>query len=71
MAPISGVTQLQGDITQKETATKIIEHFKGGLAELVVCDGAPDITGLHDMDEFVQSQLLLAVLDAIHLTAAI
>ena len=27
----------------------------------MVCDGAPDVTGLHDMDEYVQAQLLLAV----------
>ena len=25
-----------------------------------MCDGAPDVTGLHDLDEFVQSQLILA-----------
>ena len=36
-------------------------HFEGGKADLVVCDGAPDVTGLHDMDEYVQAQLLLAV----------
>lgn len=28
----------------------------------MVCDGAPDVTGLHDLDEYVQSQLLLAAL---------
>lgn len=27
----------------------------------MVCDGAPDVTGLHDLDEYVQGQLLLAV----------
>ncbi|GKV21940.1 hypothetical protein SLEP1_g31862 [Rubroshorea leprosula] len=31
-------------------------------ADLIVCDGSPDVTGLHDMDEFVQSQLILASL---------
>lgn len=36
-------------------------HFEGNKADLVVCDGAPDVTGLHDMDEYVQAQLLLAV----------
>ena len=30
------------------------------VADLVICDGAPDVTGLHDMDEFVQAQLVLA-----------
>lgn len=29
-------------------------HFGGQLADIVVCDGAPDVTGLHDMDEFLQ-----------------
>ena len=60
MAPLPGVIQIQGDITKLSTAKQIIEHFSGSPAQLVVCDGAPDVTGLHDIDEFVQSQLLLA-----------
>lgn len=28
-----------------------------------MCDGAPDVTGLHDIDEFVQAQLVLAALN--------
>lgn len=62
MAPIDGVLQIQGDITSARTAELVIKHFDGGKADLVVCDGAPDVTGLHDMDEFVQSQLILAAL---------
>ena len=46
---------------KESTALEIISHFKGGRADLVVCDGAPDVTGLHDMDEYIQAQLLLAV----------
>ncbi|KAL1543541.1 tRNA (cytidine(32)/guanosine(34)-2'-O)-methyltransferase [Salvia divinorum] len=61
MAPIEGVIQVQGDITNARTAETVIRHFDGGKADLVVCDGAPDVTGLHDMDEFVQSQLILAL----------
>ncbi|KAB1224312.1 putative tRNA (cytidine(32)/guanosine(34)-2'-O)-methyltransferase [Morella rubra] len=60
MAPIEGVIQVQGDITNARTAEIVIRHFDGCKADLVVCDGAPDVTGLHDMDEFVQSQLILA-----------
>jgi len=60
MAPIEGVICLQGDITASSTADEIIGHFDGEKADLVVCDGAPDVTGLHDLDEFVQSQLILA-----------
>lgn len=63
MAPLPGVTQLQGDITKLSTANAIIEYFGGDQkAQLVVCDGAPDVTGLHDIDEYIQSQLLLAAL---------
>lgn len=63
MAPIDGVTLIQGDITSNDTADKIIQHFKGLKANLVICDGAPDVTGQHDLDEFIQSQLLLAALN--------
>lgn len=60
MAPLPGVIQIQGDITNIITAKEIMSHFEGEPAELVVCDGAPDVTGLHDLDEFIQGQLLLA-----------
>jgi len=63
MAPIPGVIQIQGDITKTSTAEEIIGHFKGEQADLVVCDGAPDVTGLHDIDEYIQAQLLLAALN--------
>uniref|UniRef100_A0A665U5V7 Putative tRNA (cytidine(32)/guanosine(34)-2'-O)-methyltransferase n=1 Tax=Echeneis naucrates TaxID=173247 RepID=A0A665U5V7_ECHNA len=63
MAPLPGVTQIQGDITKVTTAQEIIRHFEGQPADLVVCDGAPDVTGLHDVDEYIQAQLLLAALN--------
>ncbi|KAK0417613.1 hypothetical protein QR680_013108 [Steinernema hermaphroditum] len=63
MSPIYGVTQLRGDITEVSTANEIISHFDGEKADLVVCDGAPDVTGLHALDEYLQSQLLLAALN--------
>merc|ERR1719163_55852 len=63
MAPLPGVIQMQGDITKLSTANKIVDHFSGGKADLVVCDGAPDVTGLHDIDEYIQAQLLLAALN--------
>eukprot|EP00244_Chara_vulgaris_P001693 TRINITY_DN1272_c0_g1_i2.p1 TRINITY_DN1272_c0_g1~~TRINITY_DN1272_c0_g1_i2.p1 ORF type:complete len:322 (+),score=51.75 TRINITY_DN1272_c0_g1_i2:526-1491(+) len=62
MAPIEGVVQIQGDITSSRTAEMVIKHFRGCKADLVVSDGAPDVTGLHDMDEFVQAQIILAAL---------
>jgi len=62
MAPIPGVRQVRGDITSSSTALEIIRHFRGRKADIIICDGAPDVTGLHDIDEFVQSQLILAAL---------
>lgn len=63
MASIPGVCCIQGDITEIDTAVEIISKFEGKRAELVICDGAPDVTGLHDMDEYAQSQLLLAAIN--------
>ncbi|XP_076237110.1 tRNA methyltransferase 7-32 isoform X2 [Calliopsis andreniformis] len=63
MAPLEGVIQIQGDITNTNTAEQIIAYFDNEQADLVVCDGAPDVTGLHDMDIYIQSQLLLAALN--------
>lgn len=62
MAPLPGVKQLQGDITKISTANDIIRYFDDEKAQLVICDGAPDVTGLHDIDEYIQAQLLLAAL---------
>lgn len=62
MASIPRVEQIQGDITNVKTIQQITASFGNEKVDLVVCDGAPDVTGLHDMDMFSQSQLLLAAL---------
>ena len=59
MAPIDGVLCIQGDITSYDTARSILSPFQTKRAELVICDGAPDVTGLHDLDEYLQAQLLI------------
>ncbi|KAJ3028550.1 UNVERIFIED_CONTAM: hypothetical protein HDU68_001420 [Siphonaria sp. JEL0065] len=63
MAPIPGVIQLQGDITKQSTANAIKRELGNELAQLVVCDGAGDVTGNFEMDEYVQAQLILAALN--------
>jgi len=68
MQPIDGVVQVQGDITHASTVAEVLSHFCGELADLVVCDGAPDVTGRADFDEYVQHQLLLSEL---HLAMAV
>lgn len=46
MTPIPGIHCIVGDITASSTAEQIISYFEGDLADLVVCDGAPDVTGI-------------------------
>ena len=50
-------------ITKSENLAKLLKGFKSHLCDLVICDGAPDITGFHDMDQDIQSQLLVAALN--------
>mmetsp|Transcript_8727 Transcript_8727/g.24059 ORF Transcript_8727/g.24059 Transcript_8727/m.24059 type:complete len:356 (-) Transcript_8727:110-1177(-) len=67
MAPIDGVHTIQGDITSESTIQQVLGAFRGSdssrLADLVVCDGAPDVTGMHDIDEYIQAQLLMSALN--------
>ncbi|CAG8467210.1 8981_t:CDS:2 [Ambispora gerdemannii] len=52
-----------GDITKQSTVEQILGYFEGEFADIVVCDGAPDVIGLHDFDEYIQAQLVLAALN--------
>ncbi|KAK9356072.1 FtsJ-like methyltransferase-domain-containing protein [Lipomyces doorenjongii] len=62
IAPLPGVITLQADITHPATLTNILRLFGGEPADIVCSDGAPDVTGLHDLDEYIQGQLLLSAL---------
>lgn len=63
MVPLENVIQIQGDITKNETSEEILKAFGGKHADVVLCDGAPDVTGLHEYDEFVQMELLKSSLN--------
>lgn len=63
MAPIEGIRMLQADITRKSTLDAVRTYFADEPADIVISDGAPDVTGLHDIDEYVQAQLVLAALN--------
>lgn len=60
MAPIPGVIQIQSDITSPETVEMVINAMEGEKAQLVISDGTSDVTELHDLDEYNQSQLVFA-----------
>lgn len=75
MSPLEGITCLKADITHPSTIPLLLKaldpdyEYSASATEaahrvdLVISDGAPDVTGLHDLDIYVQSQLLWAALN--------
>ena len=76
MAPLEGITSLVGDITHPSTVPRILKALdpetfseddpnasQSHPVDLVISDGAPDVTGLHDLDIYIQSQLLFSALN--------
>lgn len=74
MSPLEGITTLRADITHPSTVPLLLkaldpETFDPAMThashpvDLVISDGAPDVTGLHDLDIYVQSQLIWAALN--------
>jgi tRNA (cytidine32/guanosine34-2'-O)-methyltransferase len=68
MAPLAGITTLKADITHPTTPPLLLRTLSPSSptnpekVDLVICDGAPDVTGLHDLDIYIQAQLLRAAL---------
>ena len=70
MAHLDGIIQLKADITHPSTVPLLLKALDPDFDEdnethrvdLVISDGAPDVTGLHDLDIYVQSQLLHSAL---------
>jgi len=75
MSPLEGITTLRADITHPATVPLLLRALDPAYGpesksqhashpvDLVLSDGAPDVTGLHDLDIYVQSQLLFAALN--------
>ena len=75
MSPLQGITTLRADITHPATVPLLLRaldptydpstksQHASHPVDLVLSDGAPDVTGLHDLDIYVQSQLLFAALN--------
>jgi tRNA (cytidine32/guanosine34-2'-O)-methyltransferase len=63
MSPLEGVNLIIGDITRQSTLLQIIETAQNNLIDLIMCDGAPDVTGLNEFDVYIQSQLVLSALN--------
>ncbi|EGY14272.1 tRNA (uridine-2'-O-)-methyltransferase TRM7 [Verticillium dahliae VdLs.17] len=75
ISPLPGVVTLRADITHPATVPLLLKALDPDYdatsqsknaahpVDLVISDGAPDVTGLHDLDIYVQSQLLFAALN--------
>ena len=48
--PISGITFLQGDMTDESSLEEIINTLDGGKADVVLSDMSPDISGNYSVD---------------------
>ena len=74
MTPLEGIITLKADITHPSTIPLLLQALDPDLqdttalssdhpVDIVLSDGAPDVTGLHDLDIYIQSQLLFAALN--------
>lgn len=74
MSPLPGITTLRADITHPSTIPMLLKALDPETfdptsvtaaqpVDLILSDGAPDVTGLHDLDIYVQAQLLWAALN--------
>ncbi|CCU74375.1 tRNA methyltransferase [Blumeria hordei DH14] len=75
MSPLQGIKTLRADITHPATLPLLLSaldptyspssnsQHASNPVDLVLSDGAPDVTGLHDLDIYIQSQLLFAALN--------
>jgi tRNA (cytidine32/guanosine34-2'-O)-methyltransferase len=71
MSPLEGIITLRADITHPATIPLLLHALDPSYTpdsqvhpvDLVLSDGAPDVTGLHDLDIYVQSQLLFSALN--------
>ena len=59
---IRGVKTLVNDITTAECRRNVQEELNGWSADVVLCDGAPNIGSSYHKDAFVQNELVLAAL---------
>jgi tRNA (cytidine32/guanosine34-2'-O)-methyltransferase len=59
IVPIEGVKIVKGDITKQETIENILSHFNKEKVDIVIFDGAPDVTGLLEIDMYMQVQLII------------
>lgn len=66
MAPIPGVTVIQGDFQEPEVAARVEAALEGRPVDLVICDMAPNMSGIGVSDQarsFALAELALEFCD--------
>lgn len=51
MTPPTGVHFIQGDFTEDHVLTELMSYLKGQQVDVVLCDMAPNISGLKSVDQ--------------------
>lgn len=55
------VIAIQGDLEDPQICERILESLAGQPADVVLCDAAPKLTGVRDVDRAAEERLLEAV----------
>lgn len=63
MDGIVGVTFIQGDFTEEAVYEQIVEALNGDKVDTVVCDMAPNISGVNTTDQYASIYLVELALD--------
>jgi len=63
MEPLAGVEVIQGDFRDQQVLDDLLGRLDGGLADLVICDMAPNVSGIKAVDQPAMMYLLELTLD--------
>jgi 23S rRNA (uridine2552-2'-O)-methyltransferase len=63
MEPLKGVDFIQGDFTEQAVLDQVLQQLGGRRPELIICDIAPNITGIDSADQASSMYLVELALD--------
>jgi len=66
IAPLTGVTIIQGDFTDPVSYTTLMQTLQGRPVDVVLCDMAPNLSGQRSVDQYRAMHLLESALAFAH-----
>jgi 23S rRNA (uridine2552-2'-O)-methyltransferase len=63
IAPLAGVTVLQGDFRDERTREAVAQALGGRKADVILCDLSPDLTGIASTDQARAAELVSIALE--------